>query len=439
MAATKVWLDTDADGQTFSLGTTSASGEALLTLNKGTAATSTVVLDVKGSTNIGGNINLTGNLNITGDINKTTVTNLEVTDTTITLNNGGTTVGAAGAGILIEGDAAAVIGKMIYDGSLTSKFKIGDGSSQSEIITAAGAQTLVSKTLTSPSITTPTGIVKGDVGLGNVVNIDTTDAGNISSGTLPDARISSAIARSGANTDITSVLLNQTGLVIKGGSANALTIKPNETLSGARTLNIVTGDATRSLTFTADTTIGGTHSGTSSGSNTGDQTISDATISTTDITTNNVTSTKHGFAPKSPADATKFLNGAATNAYANVLDSDLSTSDITTNNFTTAKHGFVPKGTNVGSFLKDDGTWATPSGSGGANKWTTVSGTQDSANKTFTIGNALTADSELVTRNGIVLKSGVSNDYLISGTTLTFQAAAPAPAATDVLQVRGAY
>ncbi len=45
-------------------------------------------------------------------------------------------------------------------------------------------------------------------------------------------------------------------------------------------------------------------------------------------------------------------------------DATLTTSDITTNNFTTAKHGFTPKGTNVGNFLKDDGTWAAPSGSG---------------------------------------------------------------------------
>lgn len=57
-------------------------------------------------------------------------------------------------------------------------------------------------------------------------------------------------------------------------------------------------------------------SGTSTGTNTGDQIISDATITTT---------------------------------------------DITTNNFTTAKHGFVPKGTNVGNFLKDDGTWGAVS------------------------------------------------------------------------------
>jgi hypothetical protein len=94
---------------------------------------------------------------------------------------------------------------------------------------------------------------------------------------------------------------------------------------------------------TQNGTFSGTHSGTSTGTNTGDQTISDATISTTDITTNNVTSTKHGFAPKAPADATQFLNGAATPAFAAVKDSDLATTDITTNNASTTKHGFAPK------------------------------------------------------------------------------------------------
>jgi hypothetical protein len=78
-----------------------------------------------------------------------------------------------------------------------------------------------------------------------------------------------AKAASGANTDITSVLLNQTGLVIKGVDANALTIKPNETLTAGRTLNIITGDASRTLTLGGNATLnGGTHSGT----NTGDQT-----------------------------------------------------------------------------------------------------------------------------------------------------------------------
>ena len=40
--------------------------------------------------------------------------------------------------------------------------------------------------------------------------------------------------------------------------------------------------------------------------------------------------------------------------------------DNTTNDFSTTKHGYVPKGTNVGSFLKDDGTWAAVPGGGDA-------------------------------------------------------------------------
>lgn len=41
--------------------------------------------------------------------------------------------------------------------------------------------------------------------------------------------------------------------------------------------------------------------------------VTDAILSTTDITTNNVSTTKHGFAPKAPNDATKYLDG--TGAY----------------------------------------------------------------------------------------------------------------------------
>jgi hypothetical protein len=88
----------------------------------------------------------------------------------------------------------------------------------------------------------------------------------------------------------------------------------------------------------------------------GDQSLSD-------LTTANVTSSAHGYAPKSPADATKFLNGAATPAYAQVKDSDLSISDITTNNASTTAHGFLPKLTgSTTTFLRADGTYAVPPG-----------------------------------------------------------------------------
>lgn len=49
--------------------------------------------------------------------------------------------------------------------------------------------------------------------------------------------------------------------------------------------------------------------------------------------------------------------------------------DTTTNDFSILKHGFVPKGTNVGDFLKDDGTWAVPpSGSGTVTEFIYIDG-----------------------------------------------------------------
>ena len=46
--------------------------------------------------------------------------------------------------------------------------------------------------------------------------------------------------------------------------------------------------------------------------------VTDANMTTTDITTNDVSTSKHGFAPKAPNDATKFLDG--TGAYDTIKD-----------------------------------------------------------------------------------------------------------------------
>jgi hypothetical protein len=78
------------------------------------------------------------------------------------------------------------------------------------------------------------------------------------------------LAEAGANTDITSISLNQSGLVVKGATSNALTIKPNETLSASRTLNLKINDVDRTIDLSGNLTVSGT--ATISGTNTGDQT-----------------------------------------------------------------------------------------------------------------------------------------------------------------------
>ena len=103
---------------------------------------------------------------------------------------------------------------------------------------------------------------------------------------------------------VTTLQNNNTGT--NTGDETATTIKTKlsiTTLSGSNT-----GDETNATILSK---LGATLV---TGSNTGDQVISDATISTTDITTNNVSATKHGFAPKFPNNTTTFLRGDGTYA-----------------------------------------------------------------------------------------------------------------------------
>lgn len=76
--------------------------------------------------------------------------------------------------------------------------------------------------------------------------------------------------------------------------------------------------------------------------------VTDATLPTSDITTNNVSTSKHGFAPKLPNDATKYLNGVgaysvpagkfggtgADGALSGTTNLDLGSSAIVVKNFT---------------------------------------------------------------------------------------------------------
>jgi len=59
----------------------------------------------------------------------------------------------------------------------------------------------------------------------------------------------------------------------------------------------------------------------------------------------------------------RYTNGEAVTAAKTVKLDDFATPDDNADlNFSTLRHGLVPKGTNVGDFLKDDGTWAVAAG-----------------------------------------------------------------------------
>lgn len=76
--------------------------------------------------------------------------------------------------------------------------------------------------------------------------------GGSGAATAAGARTNLGAAASGANTDITSVYLNNTGLKIKDTNAtHGLTIAPGSNITADRVLTVTTGDADRTLDISA--------------------------------------------------------------------------------------------------------------------------------------------------------------------------------------------
>lgn len=542
MAKSSLNLDRQADARVFSFGTTAAAQQALVTINNGTSALSNVVLDVKGSQNIAGDLNLTGTLNITGTINQTAVTNLAVTDINITLNKGGTTASAANAGLFIEGDTAATIGKLLYDGSLASKWKIGDGTTQLEIVTVSSTQTLTNKSISgsqitsavanatlAATVTTNANLTGPITSVGNVTSIGSqTGTGNTfvmnTSPTLVTPILGVATSTSLSSASFLSVgtsgsvngdmiwnnatnAFTQTFRGSNPGAASIVYILPttaptagqvlsatapaagiatmswtNASAGTVQSVSVVTANGISGTVATATSTpaitlvLGaitptsvaatGTVTGSNlSGTNTGDQTSvsgnsgSTTTTAITDDTTTNgteyitwvaaasgnqaqkVSSTKLTFNPSTGTLSATAFSGAGTGLTGTAAS--LTAGTVTTNANLT---GGVTSVGNVATVVTNANLTGDVTSTGNTTtlakyqRRATVTGTQDATNKIFSVGAAVKTGSEQVYLNGQLLDSGVTNDYVYDGTvTITFQAAFPAPTATDKIIVYGTF
>lgn len=555
MANSKLVLDRQAVAQTFSFGTTSASGEGLVTINKGTAAASTLVLDVKGSQNIAGDLVVVGNFSFGGTIDQTSVTNLLVKDINITLNDGGTTAGAAGAGLFVEGDSNSTIGKLLYDGSLTSKWKIGDGSTQVEVVTISASQTLTNKSIsggqitsavanatlastvttnanltgpitsvgnatsvaaqtgtgstfvmnTSPTLVTPvlgvatgtslvlsatasltlgtTSSLAGQVVFRNATNAFT----QTFTGSNPGASIEYLLPTTAPNaSEVLTASAPSGGVVTLSWSSPAgagdMVLASVQTVTGAKTFGTiggavgkfilagstsgssilnaaaVAGSTTFVLPVTSGTLIGTGDTGTVtnamlantavanlSGTNTGDQTTVTGNSGSTTLTA--ITDDTSTNATMYPTWVTAATGNLAQKVTSTKLSFNPNTGVLSSTSFTGAGTGLTGTGASftAGNVTTNANLTGDVTSSGNATtlasymKSCTVTGTQDSANKTFTIGTAVKSGSEQVFVNGQLLMPGSSNDYVISSTTVTFQAAFTAPASTDVIRIYGVF
>ena len=76
--------------------------------------------DISGNLGVGGTLTVTGDLNITGDVNSTSVTDLDVTDKTITVGKGQLGSASANSGLVVDGASA----EFLYNGT---QFEINDG------------------------------------------------------------------------------------------------------------------------------------------------------------------------------------------------------------------------------------------------------------------------------------------------------------------------
>lgn len=105
------------------------------------------------SNNVTGVNDLTieGDLLVKGETTTINTATLDVEDANITVNKGGDDTTAEGSGLTVE--RAGTDGSIVYDSSLSSKFKAGDVGAESEILTKDASQDVLNKTIDATSAT----------------------------------------------------------------------------------------------------------------------------------------------------------------------------------------------------------------------------------------------------------------------------------------------
>ncbi len=204
------------------------------------------------------------------------------------------TIASEATGDLLQFGAAAwekltgVAGDLIQRGA--TKFAVITGASDGDVLryaTATSAWTLV-----DPA-TLPAGIASGlaqvftiEGGTFDVTVTTTTQTVGAPGLSIPDfANVDDTFAfLTLAQNFIGLKTFNQTSLALKGGDANAMTLKVNETLTGAKTLNVKINDTDRTIDISGNIVLGGTLTTLGAWTQTGAHTIGITTAGATTVT-----------------------------------------------------------------------------------------------------------------------------------------------------------
>lgn len=247
-------------------------------------------LDLKGSTDCSGNPNYPaankGDLyivSVAGKIGGASGVAVDVGDVYFaTANNAGGTQAAVGASWTSQEHNLA--------GALLSANNLSDVANAASARTNLGLGTLAIQNGTFSG--TSSGTNTGDQTITLTGGVTGSGTGSFAATVVTNANLTGPISSAGNTTSVASQtgtgskFVMDTAPTITGGAHTAitsfglrstgaafdLTFASSEVLTAGRALSIMMGDAARTLTFTANASIGGTHSGTSSGTNTGDQT-----------------------------------------------------------------------------------------------------------------------------------------------------------------------
>lgn len=290
---------------------------------------------------------------------------------------GGLNSGGGGSGTYLE-----IINNLSDLGSaVTARTNLGF-STLTDYVTLTGSQTLTNKTLTAPTATSPT--ITGTTSITGTTTINSTGVSSFTvgnnAGSVPINFLSRQSPTSTVYTASTNAVIEDFALYTKstsgtpaagyGGKLNFYADSNGNTNRNLGYLGLAwttATDASRtsyaefrlinsaSLIQAMDVVPGGFNIyGTTSGVVSVRATAAAGTWTLT--------------LPTNDGNANEFLqtNGSGVTTWAAVTDALLSTSDITTNDVSTTKHGFAPKAPNDSTkFLNGLGAWSVPAGGGG--------------------------------------------------------------------------
>ena len=140
-ASATVGTDLSVSGTSTLTGAVTA-GDTMDVTGNFSVATNKMTVDA-----VTGDVVISGGLQVDGTTTTVNSTELVVTDSNVTVNNGGNAASMTGSGLTVD-NSEGVNGSIIYDAAAATNWKVGDEGAEIEVVDLSTAQTLTNKGIT---------------------------------------------------------------------------------------------------------------------------------------------------------------------------------------------------------------------------------------------------------------------------------------------------